>query len=352
MRLRILALVALCACPPLIASAEGDAPPLPDRNPLRPTKPLAAPAVEEKPVLPGEQPTVPWTESEIEAAKAKCKELLTGDPLDYEVLPPIKEGICGTPAPVLLRAVGTDPKVTINPPATLSCPMADVLGEWLRDTVQPEAKKLFGSTVIKIQNASSYVCRNRYGGGTTPLSEHALANALDVSEFVLANGERITVLDAWPKPVVTAPPTPLPNPTREPDTTASATSTPADKSTGRKASKDTSAKAEPVALSSPPPAPLANPARAPKSDKTAGGRPNKVTAAKAEPVGQPAPPAASVPDPDPKALFVTHVHDAACKEFGTTLGPEANAAHKNHFHLDMKARRHSGYCDNGSVRKP
>ena len=72
---------------------------------------------EAKPVLPGEQPTVPWTEAEIEAAKAKCKELLTGDPLDYEILPPIKEGICGTPAPVLLRAVGTDPKVTINPPA-------------------------------------------------------------------------------------------------------------------------------------------------------------------------------------------------------------------------------------------
>ena len=62
-------------------------------------------------MLPGEQPTVPWTEAEIDAAKAKCKELLTGDPLDYEVLPPIKEGICGTPAPVLLRAVGTDPKV-------------------------------------------------------------------------------------------------------------------------------------------------------------------------------------------------------------------------------------------------
>ena len=91
MRLRILALVALCACAPPLARAEGDAPPLPDRNPLRPTKPVAAPAVEEKPVLPGEQPTVPWTEAEIDAAKAKCKELLTGDPLDYEILPPIKE---------------------------------------------------------------------------------------------------------------------------------------------------------------------------------------------------------------------------------------------------------------------
>ena len=31
------------------------------------------------------------------------QELLTGDPLDYDELPPIKEGLCGTPAPVLLR---------------------------------------------------------------------------------------------------------------------------------------------------------------------------------------------------------------------------------------------------------
>ena len=69
--------------------------------------------------------------------------------------------------------------------------MADVRGEWLRDSVQPEAKKLFGSTVVKIQNATSYACRNRYGGDAAPLSEHALANALDVSEFVLANGELI-----------------------------------------------------------------------------------------------------------------------------------------------------------------
>src|SRR5262245_9111418 len=137
MRLRILALVALCAWSlaapaksgaapplpdrgPLIALAQADAaPPLPDRNPMRPGKPAEA-----KPVLPGEQPRVPWTEAEIDDAKAKCKELPAGDPLDYEILPPIKEGISGTPAPVLLHAVGTNPKATINPPATLSCPMA------------------------------------------------------------------------------------------------------------------------------------------------------------------------------------------------------------------------------------
>lgn len=312
MRLRLLTLVALFAsAPALAASTERDVPPLPDRNPLRQTSPVAAPVKPPPPPLPGERPTVPWTEAEIEAAKAKCKELLTGDPLDYEELPPIKEGICGTPAPVLLRAVGTDQKVVITPPATMSCPMADVLGEWLRDTVQPEAKKLFGSPVIKIQNASSYVCRNRYGGASAPLSEHALANAFDVSEFVLGDGTRITVLDDWPK-VVETPPAAEANPKRVSDV------------------KENGA------------------AETPKpSGKTNGGaaKTSAVTAAKAEPGAPPSPPpVAEEPDEDPKTKFVTFLHEDACRRFGTVLGPDANAAHKNHFHLDMKTRRR-GFCE-------
>ncbi|MGD9501740.1 MAG: extensin family protein [Methyloceanibacter sp.] len=278
----------LVALPAAAAAEVSDLPPLPERNPLR------AP-VEAKPVLPGDQPTVPWTETEIGAAAAKCKELLTGDPLDYELLPPIKEGLCGTPAPVLLRAVGHDPKVAIEPPATMSCPMADVLGEWLRDTVQPQAKALFGRPVVKIQNASSYVCRNRYGGGNTPLSEHALANAFDVSQFVLADGTRITVLDHWPH-VATA-------------TTESA-----------------------------PASDAAN------GGESAPGGDNVVTPAKAAAEEPTAPPPVAT-EPDPKSRFVTFLFEDACRRFGTVLGPNANEAHKDHFHLDMKRRRKANFCE-------
>jgi hypothetical protein len=42
---------------------------------------------------------------------------------------------------------------------------------------------------------------------------------------------------------------------------------------------------------------------------------------------------------DERAAFLRDIHDGACEIFGTTLGPEANDAHKNHFHLDMKERR-------------
>ncbi len=49
------------------------------------------------------------------------------------------------------------------------------------------------------------------------------------------------------------------------------------------------------------------------------------------------------PDKD-KTDFLHELHISACKYFGTVLGPEANAAHKNHFHLDRAPRRSSNYC--------
>jgi hypothetical protein len=78
--------------------------------------------------------------------------------------------------------------------------------------------------------------------------------------------------------------------------------------------------------------------------KPSGEKPSAVTAAKAKAVVSPSlPPVASESTPNLKAEFVKHVHDEACHEFGTVLGPEANDAHKNHFHLDMKERR-SDFC--------
>jgi hypothetical protein len=48
---------------------------------------------------------------------------------------------------------------------------------------------------------------------------------------------------------------------------------------------------------------------------------------------------------DERAQFLREVHDGACGIFTTVLGPEANAAHRNHFHLDMKRRRHMAFCE-------
>jgi hypothetical protein len=298
----VLVVVGLCVwLAPLSAKAQSDIPPLPDRNPLRTGAPFEA-----APLEPGEYPSVPWTEAEVTAATEACKELLGAVTIDYQPLPPIKEGLCGAPAPILVSSVGKDPKVEIKPPATMSCPLARALNDWLNNAVQPEAKTLLGSQVVALRNATSYSCRNRYGGAKTPLSEHALANALDVAEFMLASGEHVTVLDSWPK---TAAPPPVPEPKPERSENGSGT--------------------EPAKAAT-------------ASDKKGNG---VIGSAKAAPAPEAEAPAAEEqPKPDPKSEFLKLVHDKACKRFGTTLGPEANAAHKNHFHFDQKKRR-SGFCE-------
>ena len=54
---------------------------------------------------------------------------------------------------------------------------------------------------------------------------------------------------------------------------------------------------------------------------------------------------APVQGPNPTMAFLRDAHDAACRIFGTTLGPEANDAHRNHFHVDMAERKVKKICD-------
>jgi hypothetical protein len=220
--------------------------------------------------------------------------------------------------------------VAIEPSATMTCALASGVATWISKTVQPQAKALLGTQVVKLQNASSYACRNRYGGETTPLSEHALANALDVSEFVFASGETATVLANWPR-VANAPTPPLPI-----ETTGSIPPEPAASPRAIEAVEVTQAKASASS----------NPFAVSIKAKT---NPFVVPTAvvKAPP---PTPPDEAVapqapPEAELKSRFVKAVHDDACLTFGTVLGPEANEAHKNHFHLDMKARQRKAFCE-------
>jgi hypothetical protein len=45
-----------------------------------------------------------------------------------------------------------------------------------------------------------------------------------------------------------------------------------------------------------------------------------------------------------RSSFLHAIHKAACGPFGTVLGPDANAAHQDHFHVDMAPRKRSSYC--------
>lgn len=118
----------------------------------------------------------------------------------------------------------------------VTCNMATTFAGWARFGVDRAAEQILGSRVARIETFGSYSCRTV--AGTSRLSGHATANAIDVSAFVLADGRRITVLDDW-------------------------------------------------------------------NDGTPAER-----------------------------RFLRVVHASACKRFGTTLGPDYNAAHANHFHLE------------------
>lgn len=49
-------------------------------------------------------------------------------------------------------------------------------------------------------------------------------------------------------------------------------------------------------------------------------------------------------DRDERA-FLRTVHDAACADFRTVLGPNSDSAHRDHLHLDLQNRRNgSSYC--------
>ena len=212
-----------------MAIAVPSAPPLPVRKPRR---------------HPSQMAQVDWSAAVIASATTQCTTL----GIEIKPLPPVRKGLCGNPAPILMPIVGS---ATIRPAATTSCPMAANLARWFSQSVQPLALKHFGKKVQQIRNVSSYVCRNRYGDTKTRISEHAYANALDIAHFELQGGEKISVLKDWD-------------------------------------------------------------------------------------IGE--------GEPSQKSAFLHAVHKSACEHFGTVLGPDANAAHKDHFHLDKAPRKRSNYC--------
>lgn len=88
-------------------------------------------------------------------------------------------------------------------PVPLTCPMIAGLYLWTREVVQPAARRHFGTGVQSIETFGSFACRNRNSQPGTRISEHATANALDVSGFVLADGRRVPVEAGWISPYAT-----------------------------------------------------------------------------------------------------------------------------------------------------
>jgi hypothetical protein len=226
------------AAPEKPAPAQGSPPSEAAKEAQKPAEPFGPPP-----------PPATWTAAEIEAAKIDCDRRLSGLHALHARLDPIREGACGSPAPVRLEGFESEraPDLHFAPAPALSCKMAEALRRWFDDVVQRKAKAYLHATVVRIRTVSDYDCRPRYDDPAQRISQHAFANALDIAEFITAKGERIAIEEAW----------------------------------------------------------------------NAG---------------------------DERAAFLRDIHGGACEIFGTTLGPEANEAHRNHFHIDTIERRRP-LCD-------
>jgi hypothetical protein len=87
--------------------------------------------------------------------------------------------------------------VAVHPAATLACPLVAELDKWISEQVQPAALRWFGRPVVEIKQISSYSCRGMNGNPNAHISEHAFGNALDIAEFDLADGHKVSVQYGW-----------------------------------------------------------------------------------------------------------------------------------------------------------
>jgi hypothetical protein len=126
-----------------------------------------------------------------------CAARLNAANIRFEPLPnQDRGGGCTTIDTIRLMEIGT-PVANLGP---MTCPVAASFAAWVQYAVRPAARLYLNSEVVRVETFGTYACRDVRGTGGTiagKRSEHAHANAVDISGFVLADGRRITLLNDW-----------------------------------------------------------------------------------------------------------------------------------------------------------
>jgi len=300
--------------PPAATEAATPVPAASHETPSQPVQTQSPPAAGDRPGEAAQSdPSKPdvWSDTQVIASLRECVRLLAPIAADVEVSEPLKQEKCGAPAPVTVRRIGSGTnRVEISPPAIVNCAMVVGLHTWIEKTLQPAAQEAFGSRITRLRSASGYACRNRVGSHShvDRLSEHALANAIDIAGFVTADGRTIEVANSW----------------------------------GPTARDQEAQRLSATIAHSAPETPGAK--NRPGSIQTAQLQKLNSRASDAKAI-----PASAAPGPEDvaktaQAQFLRRLHKGACGVFGTVLGPEANEAHRDHFHFDFAHRRNGTYC--------
>ncbi|AFK52316.1 extensin family protein [Tistrella mobilis] len=192
--------------------------------------PFAPPVIADAPNL-----LTRWKIAQLKDAPDQCLAVLETAPLRFSTVPDRKTAAtCGFENAV--RVSGAE-GLRFSSGFTASCPLMVAWSIFDRHVLQPAARRHFASRVAQVDHLGTYACR-AVRGGSTP-SQHATANAIDISGVVLADGTRISLARDWSG------------------------------------------------------------------------------------------------DDARKRAFLRELRDGACEAFRGVLGPDYNAAHRDHFHLDM-----------------
>jgi hypothetical protein len=128
---------------------------------------------------------------------AQCRALLSEAGIGDQPAPPRRAGGgCGYVDGMRLAENGRT--VAFRPAGAItSCPVAAALALFERGVLQPAARRHFGSRVTIIDHSGSYSCRRINGRPEGAFSEHATADAIDITGFRLADGTEIRVVRDW-----------------------------------------------------------------------------------------------------------------------------------------------------------
>lgn len=137
-------------------------------------------------ILPGKEAVVPKKGSVCGVPEIKGETLAA--------IPGKLQG-CGIDNPVRVTSVAG---VRLSTAATINCDTAKALNTWITKGVVPVYGK---GQVVELQIFASYACRGRNNKKNAKVSEHGRGNAIDIGGFTLANGQVVSVLHDFNKPM-------------------------------------------------------------------------------------------------------------------------------------------------------
>ena len=97
----------------------------------------------------------------------------------------------------IARSVSGSTSAELVPTNTdMQCPLSIGSYIWMRE-LDDLAQKHLGSDILNIHHFGTYSCRRQNGNSSGEWSEHAFANAWDITAFELSDGRMISIQKDW-----------------------------------------------------------------------------------------------------------------------------------------------------------